>query len=231
MNTGAQINSVTTTSVTTTISAIQTTATKTVSLHNQTIVTSKENTAVHTEYKIGDTGPTPSKAAAQQPCTTEDMAEEQSKDPVMKMLQAMNNKLSSIQNDIQDLKTNQNAIRNDMTGIMYDQEDDREMLITHQAEIRSCQDQVTSLACFAKLHEDEIEELNNKIVQMEANQMKNELLIFGIDAKEGETCAALAKDFFENKMEINNLPLIMHAYWKGKSQGRPMVGKTCQSNS
>ena len=74
-------------------------------------------------------------------------------------------------------------------------------------------------------YEEQIENLNSKILNLEAKGMKGELIIFGISEIEGQTCAETFRNFMKEKLEIAVLPPVNFAYWKGTSKNKPMVVK------
>ena len=85
------------------------------------------------------------------------------------------------------------------------------------------QDEVTQLAGIVMRYTESIEELNTKVVALEAKQMKTELIVFGVDVEAEKSPVEHAKSFLENKLSMESVPDISYAYWKGKSEHKPLV--------
>ena len=66
-------------------------------------------------------------------------------DQMMKILQNMSNKLTSIQDDIQVLKDNKTEVKEQIAGMMFDLEDDQEELIAQKKQLNMCNDKVDML--------------------------------------------------------------------------------------
>ena len=60
---------------------------------------------------------------------------------------------------------------------------------------------------------------------MEAKQMKSEVVVFGLNEVNGETCAQTVKKFFTDVMKIESEIEIVQGYWKGKAKNKPAIVK------
>ena len=152
-------------------------------------------------------------------------------DPLMVMLQTMNDKLSSIQGDICTLMTSKTELTNKLDGLCYDQEDDHDTLLNHHKEICGCQDQVDLLTNIVIKQEDQIDEWKSKMLAYEAQHTRNELIIFGIKENTKDTCINQARQFFTSKLGITTEIPITQAYWKGKAEHKPMVVKLANASA
>ena len=147
-------------------------------------------------------------------------------EPLLQMLAAMNQKLSAIHIDLKSLKDNKTVMEQQIAGIQFDLEDDHEQLMEQQGELRKCQDQVHLLTNVVANYEQKFTEMQDKINAMESKSQRSEIIIFGIEEKEGKTAMQSAQEFLSGPMEIKELPSIAQAYWKGKKKfNRPLVLK------
>ena len=73
-------------------------------------------------------------------------------------------------------------------------------------------------------YEDKIQTVTERCNILESKAMKNELIIFGLQDS-NVACIKTAKKFFTKQMEIQNVPEIIYAYWKGKNNHKPLVVK------
>ena len=60
--------------------------------------------------------------------------------------------------------------------------------------------------------------------------MKKELLIFGLQNSE-TACKDVATNFFEEKMQIDEIPEIQFAHWKGKGENCPLLVRFVHANA
>ena len=187
-----------------------------------TVISQQTDTA--TMYTMGTT----TNPASTPSITTKENPE----NPMMALMQAMNEKLSNIQahvrsvhSEVQSLKDSKTDIYEQITGIQFDQEDDHEVLIIQQNELRQCQDQVALLTNIVSKYEGKITELSNKITAMEARSMHSELIITGLQDKEKKSPLETVREFFKEQMEIEEDLNIVYVYWKGKGKNtfKPLV--------
>ena len=155
-----------------------------------------------------------------QPQTTQ-----QSTDPVINMLRHMNDKLSNIQEDVRALKENQQEVNTQLSDFRYELEEQQEEASSQKKEINTCHDKVDILASVCINYEQKINDLTNKCTNLAAKNMRSELIIFGLQAEGDKSCIEIAKSFFTDKMEIQQPPNIIQAYWKGQGINKPMVVK------
>ena len=92
-------------------------------------------------------------------------------DTIVAMLQSMSMQLTTIQNNVKILKDSKQDLSDQLDGLKYDVEDNHSLLITHHHNIGKCQDQVSLLSNIVCRYEDRIEELNSKVVSLEARMM------------------------------------------------------------
>ena len=93
------------------------------------------------------------------------------------------------------------------------------------------QDKVEMLTHIVKCYEEKLTNLSDKCNQLEARNMKAELIIFGIKDDE-RPCVTIVQDFFKVQLEMETVPDIVYAYWKGKGKGiRPLVVKFQSSSA
>ena len=155
-------------------------------------------------------------------------------DPMMKLLQTINSKLTTIQTDITTLKDNKDQTNSRLDGLEFELEDQQEDLTVQKVELRECQDQVKLLSNIVANYEECFQDLNTKMLQLEAKAMKTELIIFGIQQTAETTLIQHAKSFFLQKLKIKEeeIPGITYAYWKdGSSKGYPpLVVKLCKAS-
>ena len=146
-------------------------------------------------------------------------------DSMMNLLMSMNQKLSTIQDDVRTLKSDRSEVNEQLAGLKYDQEDDHEEIVSHRKEINTCHDQLDTLTNLVIGYEQHICSLNRKCLNLEAKGMRSELLIFGLEENKSVSGTETAKKFFTEKMEMTTPPTIKHAYWKGKGQYKPLLVK------
>ena len=145
-------------------------------------------------------------------------------DPMMTMLQMMNNKLTNIQDEIRNLNATKAEFGEQIATLQYDREDDHQELVLQRRQLNECMDKVDVLTNINVRNVEKIRHLTDRCNNLEAKAMRNELIIFGLkDTK--EPCTEIVKKFFQQEMEMQNAPQIVHAYWKGKSAFKPMVVK------
>ena len=145
------------------------------------------------------------------------------------LLQTINNQLASISINVQSLMETKAQFSQELQGFKFDLEDVQDSQLKQNQEMWICQDQVQILTDMVISYRGQIQELQDKFVQQEANSKKSELIVFGLaaDQVECQTRVELAKSFFQHKLKLleDDLPTIQIAYWKGKSKNRPMVIK------
>ena len=89
----------------------------------------------------------------------------------------------------------------------------------HQSH-NKCAEQVDLLTKTVIQQERQINQLTAKMETMQAQQLSNNLLIWGIDEVNDEDAKETAKDFFKLKMEIESDIAVKRVYRKGKSEPR-----------
>ena len=112
-----------------------------------------------------------------------------------------------------------------ITGLQFDQEDDHETLIVQEKKLQHCQDKVVLLTNIVTKYEDKMESLNTRVSAMDTKMLRSELILFGVDRAEGKSAVDVAKDFFKEKLKIEDEVNVLFAYWKGKGNktNKPLV--------
>ena len=145
-------------------------------------------------------------------------------DPLFDMLRLMNDKLTVIQEDVKSLKDDKVEMNAQITGMQYDLEDHEDQIGTQSQELKACQDQVELLTNYIARYDEKFEVLTRKVTAMEMKEMKPEIIVFGLNEIENKTCMDTFKDFCQTKLDLQNIPEISYAYWKGSAKGiKPMV--------
>ena len=143
---------------------------------------------------------------------------------VLAMFNAINDKLNGMQADMRAVKATHGDINQQIVGIQFDQEDDHEELVSQKKDLHQCRDRVDILSDLIIRYEERMQELESKCERLQAKNMKGEIIIFGLkDTK--ASCSNIAQGFFTTQMEMEASPNILYAYWKGKSEYKPMVVK------
>ena len=138
------------------------------------------------------------------------------------LLQKMDGKLTAIQNDMGSMKQGQTTIKEELAGLQFDQEDDHEAILQQRKELSANQDKVDFLTDLVCKYEDKHQTLTNKYQALEARLMRSELIVFGLKDT-SESCVTIFKNFLQNTLELQTLPDITGAYWKGKGDNKPMI--------
>ena len=141
---------------------------------------------------------------------------------MISMLQSMNEKLNAIQGDVKTLMDSKQEITEQIAGIQFDQEDEQEKIESQQKDQCVCRDQVDLLTNLVIRQDDQMDEMKSRLLQLEHKQVRSELIIFGIIDQKEKKCAELAKEFFSGILGLTEIG-VDHAYWKGKSNNKPMV--------
>ena len=139
------------------------------------------------------------------------------------LLGNISTQLASIQIDVKSLKEDKECTAEDLQGIQFELEDNQEDIASQKKELCQCQDKVDILTGIALRYEESIWILNERCNRLEKQNLKSEILIFGLKEQENKTCVDLAKSFMTEQLEMATSPDISFAYWKGKGANRPMV--------
>ena len=174
-------------------------------------------------YKKGNASDQPQEILSTSTRNTRQIQMASKDDRMIEMLQNITAQLTTIQSDVVDLKSNKVEFAEQLAAVQFDQEDDHEVLVAQQNEMKVCKDQVGLLTDLVVRYEDKMEEMDAKISRLEARLMKSEIIIFGIIENQDESCITQANNFMKNLLLIPEPPAIAEAYWKGKSANKPMV--------
>ena len=141
---------------------------------------------------------------------------------LVSLLQNINIKLDTIQDDVRALKTSKGEITEEMQEIRDDREEDRIELLQQKKDLDVCKDKMEVFTELMARYEDRIQYLNNRCNYIEAKAMKSEMIFFGLlDNK--QPCAKIAETFLKDVLGLTEVPDILYAYWKGKGPNKPMV--------
>ena len=148
-------------------------------------------------------------------------------DSMMLMLQNISSQLTVISTDIKYLKVSKRELAEQINGMDYDLEEVQDQMITQKKESAIQHDQVELLTGIVSRQGEQIQDLHNRVIQLESKDKRSELIIFGLqeDKKEEQTCKEIVVTFLKEKLKIEQeqVPTIVHAYWKGKGKNRPAV--------
>ena len=143
---------------------------------------------------------------------------------MMQMLCNINEKLTTIQADVKELKENKTEVQEKLSGIQFDIDDNQAELLEQRKEINWYKDKVDMLTDLVIRQDCHLSAMSSKLSHLERQLIKTEIIIFGLNTSE-EGCVEIVNNFFKQKLEIENeqLPKIKFAYWKGKGDNRPMI--------
>ena len=124
--------------------------------------------------------------------------------------------LSTMSSTLNQVKNNQDASAELIQGVQFVQEQDREELQRQGTAIRILQDKVEIMSNLLINKEQTIEQLQERVLKLEAQNMKSNLLISGIVEQESENVTQVVKDFFKNQLKIEEDVAIDVAFRMGK---------------
>ena len=104
--------------------------------------------------------------------------------------------LSTMSSTLNQVKNNQDASAELIQGVQFVQEQDREELQRQGTAIRILQDKVEIMSKLLINKEQTIEQLQERVLKLEAQNMKSNLLISGIVEQESENITQVVKDVF-----------------------------------
>ena len=133
-------------------------------------------------------------------------------DPLLTLLTSMNEKLGTIQDDMQILKVSKTTMEGQIETLIYDQEDVQEEVNTQRKDLNSNSDRVDILMNVLAGYEQKMTNLQQRCLNLEAKGMRSELIIFGLASEEGKTCIDIVTNFFRKELGIENVPNILYAY-------------------
>ena len=130
--------------------------------------------------------------------------------------------------EMQDIKKELISTRQrDDTAIkeVTNKQDDQQAAINRiSGETAYCKTQVNKLTDVVTRQSHIIKELKNKVEDLEKNQIKDNIVIKGIEVSDNENCKELAQRFFKNNLKIENQIGIKGAFRIGKkNKYRPIL--------
>ena len=149
---------------------------------------------------------------------------------MMSMLVNITNKLTSMQTDITSLKDTKTELKDQLDGLQFDVEDDRDEIVRQRKELDIYKDKVETLTDILVRYEGKMESLHQRCLTTEAKLLRSELIIFGLQDNK-KSCKEIAEKFFSTTMGIDPVPAVKYAYWKGSSKNKPMVVSFTHANA
>ena len=121
---------------------------------------------------------------------------------VYTMLHKVNATLNAVRADTMAIKHNQVQQRSKLDKLVAAQKVDREAITSVGEELDHYKDKVRLLTEAVSKLESKVERHDGKLLNIERNQNKNNLLIFGFSEEKNEDCTQKVKDFFKEKLQI-----------------------------
>ena len=146
------------------------------------------------------------------------MAGMMSTDEVYKMFQEVNKSLREIKSDVTELKDNKSKMETDLGGIEFDVKQIQDDMVEQDKRLKESQDEIRFLNGVIVRYEEKFHEITKKISNMEKRQMKDNIIISGLEEKKDEDCKQVCIDFVKNDLRINEAITIDKAHRMGAPQ-------------
>ena len=139
------------------------------------------------------------------------------------VLNSINQAVARIEKDMQRFTQETTSVKNQLDGVLFEQELDHKLVIQQNRKIHALEDRL-DLACKLIINQDtEIKALKNKSMYEDLKQKKSSIVIHGLLPKDGQSEMELVKDFITTILKIPVDLKILKAYRMGKTDNSPVV--------
>ena len=144
---------------------------------------------------------------------------------VYQMFLDLTNKIDTMQNTLTSLNNTKDILTQQIRGLQHDTECNEDKISEMDIAQRRVDDKVDILSNTTSTLEQEVIHLRERIVKLETQSMKSNMVFSGISEKSDEDCIKVAQDFIKEELKITEDVPIKDAHRMGEGTNRALMVK------